>query len=167
MYIGKERRVSTIADRRVKTPMARLGGTRAGLDNNYRDDMPYVVIGADRRSHRSNTMAYMNPPLNTGADDCGTPFPTECYNSRLGDEHAEYPITPTVVEHTPGKTTQEKFDRAKSYNSGNSALLIEYREALIRAYELGKDIKELYGIVPPKAIIDWDGPTVTIGLQVN
>ena len=99
-------------------------------------------------------MAYMNPPLNTGADDCGTPFPTECYNSRLGDEHAEYPITPTVVEHTPGKTTQEKFDRAKSYNSGNSALLIEYREALIRAYELGKDIMELYGIVPPKAMYD-------------
>ena len=122
---------------------------------------------ADRRSHRSNTMAYMNPPLNTGADDCGTPFPTECYNSRLGDEHAEYPITPTVVEHTPGKTTQEKFDRAKSYNSGNSALLIEYREALIRAYELGKDIKELYGIVPPKAITIVCGLDITISLTVN
>ena len=77
------------------------------------------------------------------------------------------PITPTVVEHTPGKTAQEKFDRAKSYNSGNSALLIEYREALIKAYELGKAVKDVYGIVPPKAIIDWDGPTVTIGLQVN
>ena len=77
------------------------------------------------------------------------------------------PITPTVVEHTPGKTAQEKFDRAKSYNSGNSALLIEYREALIKAYELGKAVKDVYGIVPPKAIIDWDGPTVTISLTVN
>jgi hypothetical protein len=50
-----ERRVSTIADRRVKTPMARLGGTRAGLDNNYMEDMPYVVIGADRRAKTTNT----------------------------------------------------------------------------------------------------------------
>ena len=56
MYIGKERRVSTIADRRVKTPMARLGGTRAGLDNNYRDDMPYVVIGADRRAKTTDDL---------------------------------------------------------------------------------------------------------------
>ena len=77
------------------------------------------------------------------------------------------PITPTVVEHTPGKTAQEKFDRAKSYNSGNSALLIEYREALIKAYELGKDIKELYGIVPPKAITIVCGLDITISLTVN
>ena len=77
------------------------------------------------------------------------------------------PITPTVVEHTPGKTTQEKFDKAKSYNFGNSGLLIEYREALIMAYELGKDIKDVYGIVPPKAFMDRGGLTYTIGLQVN
>ena len=51
-----ERRVSTIADRRVKTPMARLGGTRAGLDNNYMEDMPYVVIGADRRAKTTETI---------------------------------------------------------------------------------------------------------------
>jgi len=51
-----ERRISTIADRRVKTPMARLGGTRAGLDNNYRDDMPYVVIGADRRAKTTDDL---------------------------------------------------------------------------------------------------------------
>jgi hypothetical protein len=85
-------------------------------------------------------------------------FPTDtpALGRRMGTgdrrSHRSIPITPTVVEHTPGKTAQEKFDRAKSYNSGNSALLIEYREALIRAYELGKDIKELYGIVPPKAM---------------
>ena len=89
------------------------------------------------------------------------------------------PITPTVVEHTPGKTAQEKFDRAKSYNSGNSALLIEYREALIKAYGLGNHIKELYGIVPPKVIYNsalassvylkegYQGVAVTISLTVN
>ena len=47
MYIGKERRVSTIADRRVKTPMARWFGRRAGFDKNYRQGMLYV---ADRRA---------------------------------------------------------------------------------------------------------------------
>ena len=120
MYIGKERRIR-MADRRVKTPMVTLGGTRAGFDKHYRDGMLYV---ADRRAKTTDDLT----------EGC--------------------PITPTVVEHTPGKTAQEKFDRAKSYNSGNSALLIEYREALIKAYELGKDIMELYGIVPPKAMYD-------------
>ena len=52
MYIGKERRVSTMADRRIKTPMATLGGTRAGLDNNYRD-MLYV---ADRRAKTTDDL---------------------------------------------------------------------------------------------------------------
>jgi hypothetical protein len=51
-----ERRISIIADRRVKTPMARLGGTRAGLDNNYMEDMPYVVIGADRRAKTTDDL---------------------------------------------------------------------------------------------------------------
>jgi hypothetical protein len=142
-----ERRISTMADRRVKTPMARrLGGTRAGLDNNYRDGMLYV---ADRRAKTTDDLT----------EGC--------------------PITPTVVEHTPGKTAQEKFDRAKSYNSGNSALLIEYREALIKAYGLGNHIKELYGIVPPKVIYNsalassvylkegYQGVAVTISLNVN
>ena len=84
------------------------------------------------------------------------------------------PITPTVVEHTPGKIAQEKFDRAKSYNSGNSALLIEYREALIKAYELGNAIKDVYGIVPPKVLHgNWTlpdgdkGNPYTISLQVS
>ena len=113
-----ERRISTIADRRVKTPMARLGGTRAGLDNNYRDDMPYVVIGADRRAKTTDDLT----------EGC--------------------PIEPP----NPSDTAE---------------LLKKYRAALITAYELGKLVKDVYGIVPPKAIIDWDGPTVTIGLQVN
>ena len=115
MYIGKERRIR-IADRRVKTPMARwLGGTRAGFDKNYRDGMLYV---ADRRAKTIDDLT----------EGC--------------------PIEPP----NPSDTAE---------------LLKKYREALIKAYELGKAVKDVYGIVPPKAIIDWDGPTVTIGLQVN
>jgi hypothetical protein len=41
------------------------------------------------------------------------------------------------------------------YKAGNSQLLMDYRAALIKAFELGNDIKELYGIIPPK-IIFWD-----------
>ena len=53
MYIGKERRVSTIANRRVKTPMARWFGTRAGIDENYRDGTLYV---ADRRAKTTDDL---------------------------------------------------------------------------------------------------------------
>ena len=125
-----ERRISTIADRRVKTPMARLGGTRAGLDNNYRDDMPYVVIGADRRAKTTDDLT----------EGC--------------------PIEPP----NPSDTAE---------------LLKKYREALITAYELGKNIRETYGIVPPKVIYNnvlassvylkegYQGVAVTISLTVN
>jgi hypothetical protein len=62
--------------------------------------------------------------------------------------------------------------------SGNSQLLIDYREALIQAYRLGEDIKGLYEIVPPKALYDAEFPDTThrspngypmvvIGLTVN
>jgi hypothetical protein len=123
-----ERRVSTIADRRVNKTA--VGGSRVGV--------------ADRRAKTTDDLT----------EGC--------------------PITPTVVEHTPGKIAQEKFDRAKSYNSGNSALLIEYREALIKAYELGNAIKDVYGIVPPKVLHgNWTlpdgdkGNPYTISLQVS
>jgi hypothetical protein len=123
-----ERRISTIADRRVNKTA--VGGSRVGV--------------ADRRAKTTDDLT----------EGC--------------------PITPTVVEHTPGKTAQEKFDRAKSYNSGNSALLIEYREALIKAYELGNAIKDVYGIVPPKVLHgNWTlpdgdkGNPYTISLQVS
>ena len=53
IYQGKERRIR-MADRRVKTPMATLGGTRAGLDNNYRQGMLYV---ADRRAKTTDDLA--------------------------------------------------------------------------------------------------------------
>jgi hypothetical protein len=60
----------------------------------------------------------------------------------------------------------------KLYTSGNSQLLIDYRTHLIRAFELGEEIKALYNIVPPKVItkVAFDGPsysTVVIGLTVN
>ena len=128
-----ERRISTIADRRVKTPMARLGGTRAGLDNNYMEDMPYVVIGADRRAKTTETI-----------DDMIACYATEPPN--------------------PSDTAE---------------LLKKYREALITAYELGKNIRETYGIVPPKVIYNnvlassvylkegYQGVAVTISLTVN
>ena len=130
---SKERRIR-IADRRVKTPMARrLGGTRAGLDNNYRDDMPYVVIGADRRAKTTETI-----------DDMIACYATEPPN--------------------PSDTAE---------------LLKKYREALITAYELGKNIRETYGIVPPKVIYNnvlassvylkegYQGVAVTISLTVK
>ena len=125
-----ERRISTIADRRVKTPMARLGGTRAGLDNNYMEDMPYVVIGADRRAKTTDDLT----------EGC--------------------PIEPP----NPSDTAE---------------LLKKYRAALITAYELGQNIRETYGIVPPKVIYNsalassvylkegYQGVAVTISLNVN
>ena len=110
-----ERRVSTMADRRIKTPMARWFDRRAGFDKNYRQGMLYV---ADRRAKTTDDLT----------EGC--------------------PIEPP----NPSDTAE---------------LLKKYRAALITAYELDKLVKDVYGIVPPKAIIDWDGPTVTIGLQVN
>ena len=57
MYIGKERRVSTMADRRIKTPMARWFGRRAGFDKNYRQGMLYV---ADRRATPTEMNIYQD-----------------------------------------------------------------------------------------------------------
>ena len=48
-----ERRVSTMADRRIKTPMARWFGRRAGFDKNYRQGMLYV---ADRRAKTTDDL---------------------------------------------------------------------------------------------------------------
>jgi hypothetical protein len=47
------------------------------------------------------------------------------------------------------------------YKQSNSQLLLEYREALIKAYNLGEDIKELYGIVPPKVMYDLEFENTT------
>jgi hypothetical protein len=45
-------------------------------------------------------------------------------------------------------------EKQKEHTSGNSQLLIDYRDVLIKAYFLGEEIKELYGILPPKCILD-------------
>ena len=66
-------------------------------------------------------------------------------------------------------------EKIVAYTAGNSQLLIDYRAALIHAYKLGQDIKEIYGIVPPKVISDdqWvlfgetRGNNISIGLTVN
>ena len=118
MYIGKERRI-LMADRRVKTPMARLGGTRSGLDNNFSNNRDGMLYVADRRAKTIDDL-------------------TEgCY----------------IESPNPSDTAE---------------LLKKYRVALITAYELGESIKEVYGILPPKAIIDWDNSTgFTISLNVN
>ena len=122
-----ERRVSTLADRRVKTPMARWFGRRAVFDKNYRDGTLYV---ADRRAKTTDDLT----------EGC--------------------PIEPP----NPSDTAE---------------LLKKYRVALITAYELGKNIRETYGIVPPKVIYNnvlassvylkegYQGVAVTISLTVN
>ena len=62
IYQGKERRIR-MADRRVKTPMSRWFGRRAGFDKNYRDGMLYV---ADRRAKTIDDMiaCYATEPPN-------------------------------------------------------------------------------------------------------
>ena len=58
-----------------------------------------------------------------------------------------------------------------THTAGNSQLLQDYRKAILTAYELGEDIKKLYGIIPPKVITDivWKcgDQRVTLGLTVN
>jgi hypothetical protein len=67
----------------------------------------------------------------------------------------------------------------ETHTAGNSLLLQDYRKALLTAYELGEDIKKLYGIIPPKVITDtgWvrecsaigknGDQHITIGLTIN
>ena len=121
IYQGKERRIR-MADRRVNKAVATLGGTRAGVDNGFRDGMLYV---ADRRAKTIDDLT----------EGC--------------------PIEPP----NPSDTAE---------------LLKKYRVALITAYELGKNIRETYGIVPPKVLHgNWTLPNgdkgnpYTISLQVS
>jgi hypothetical protein len=70
-----------------------------------------------------------------------------------------------------------RFTRSESdkFQTGNSQLLMDYRDAMIKAYALGEDIKETYGIVPPKILHDerWElgggvkGNHITLTLNVN
>ena len=67
---------------------------------------------------------------------------------------------------------------AANFQYGNSQLIMEYRKVMIKAYDLGEEIKKVYGILPPKVLHDkvWDIPLdikgikanhITIGLAVN
>jgi hypothetical protein len=49
-----------------------------------------------------------------------------------------------------GTATKEK---TMKYETGNSQLLIDYRKKLVEAFKLGEDIKQVYGIVPPKVLL--------------
>ena len=53
------------------------------------------------------------------------------------------------------------------YHAGNSQLLMDYRESLVRAYGIGEKIKELYGIIPPKVITKSLWEDVYLSLVVN
>jgi len=55
------------------------------------------------------------------------------------------------------------------YESGNSALLIEYRDMLLKAYKLGEDIKKLYGIVPPTVFheVETENSAMNYRLSLN
>jgi hypothetical protein len=46
-------------------------------------------------------------------------------------------------------------------------LLSKYRAALIHAYELGKEVKIVYGIVPPKVLHRVGNEFITLSLGVN
>jgi len=53
------------------------------------------------------------------------------------------------------------------YHSESSLLLMEYREHIWKAYELGMIVKKLYGIIPPKVHYSGVTPAVVLGLTVN
>jgi hypothetical protein len=73
-------------------------------------------------------------------------------------------------------TTKEPANRA-----GTTELLNEYRAALVNAYSLGEEIKDLYSIVPPKVLVakvarganqsggyDFvEGTSVTLSLNIS
>jgi hypothetical protein len=59
------------------------------------------------------------------------------------------------------------MEKNMTHESGNSALLIEYIEALHKAYELGNAIREVYGIVPPTAYLGGGEATTRLSLNVH
>jgi len=67
-------------------------------------------------------------------------------------------IETTTVE-TP-TTLGQKYEPAKSYGSGNSQLLNDYQAALMTAYSLGEEIKDLYNIIPPKILAEAVGKNI-------
>jgi len=168
VYQGKERRI-LMADRRVKTPMVTLGGTRAGFDKHYRDGMLYV---ADRRAKTTEMHIYQDKQGKERrirmADRRVNK--TAVGGSRVGIADRRAKTTDDLTEGCPIEPPNP---------SDTAELLKKYRVALITAYELGKNIRETYGIVPPKVIYNnvlassvylkegYQGVAVTISLTVN
>ena len=60
-------------------------------------------------------------------------------------------------EKFAGMEKAEGEVKLTQYMAGNSQLLVDYRDALINAYRLGESIKEIYGIVPPRCIVESCG----------
>ena len=73
--------------------------------------------------------------------------------------------------HGATQMTKVTASENNSFQSGNSQLLIKYREAVTLAYDLGEEIKEVYSIIPPKVITEhiWLHGTnpIVVGLTVN
>lgn len=67
--------------------------------------------------------------------------------------------------------SKTQVEKTPDYSGGNSQLLKDYRATLLKAYHLGNDIKEVYGIVPPKVLSEetWSptGNNITIGLVIS
>jgi hypothetical protein len=59
----------------------------------------------------------------------------------------------------------DALQRENEEHSGE--LLSKYRAALIHAYELGKEVKIVYGIVPPKVLHRVGNEFITLSLGVN
>lgn len=64
----------------------------------------------------------------------------------------DHTCTPSCTE-TPTRTLGTNAENAE-FRFGNSQLLMDYRDTLIKAFELGNDIKTVYGIVPPNVLFD-------------
>jgi hypothetical protein len=75
----------------------------------------------------------------------------------------EVKVTP-IKERT---LSQLNHGERKYYGAGNSQLLQDYRTTLIEAYQLGNAIKELYGVVPPKALYDDTERSFTISIGLS
>jgi hypothetical protein len=66
------------------------------------------------------------------------------------EQEKEAGCTISPLDHIETKTTSG----VQCVSRGNYQLLMNYRKALIYAYDLGENIKELYGIVPPTVLFD-------------
>jgi hypothetical protein len=78
--------------------------------------------------------------------------------------HSTQPETGLIERPAPLRHI-DALQREKEEHSGE--LLSRYRAALIHAYELGKEVKIVYGIVPPKVLHRVGNEFITLSLGVN